>query len=135
MKLRWGLYWAALVAALFGVLIIKNQKTHHDKTRHWQMSKSIIECILLVLAAAFMPAILVVYSSMYFTQWIKRPAFRIGAGFIIGTILMMTVGWALELLVLAGCFAINLISDDFLNFLDERRMKRGVATVLDGHAT
>jgi hypothetical protein len=133
--MKWILYWCGLIAALFSVLWFKNKKSYTDKTKQWQFGKSIIECILLVLAAAFMPAILVVYASMYFTQWIRRPAFRIGAGFIIGTILMMTLGWALELLVLAGCFAINLISDDFLSFMEERRIKRGIATVMDGQAS
>lgn len=133
--MKWILYWIALIASLFSVLLFKNRRSYTDKTKHWQLGKSIIECILLVLAAAFMPAILVVYASMYFTMWIKRPAFRIGAGFIIGTVLLMTLGWALELLVLAGAFAINLISDDFLSFMEERRVKRGIATVMDGQAS
>jgi hypothetical protein len=132
--MKWYLYWVGLVSALFGVLYWKNNRAH-NKPRRFVLGKSSIECVMLVLASIFMPAILVVYSSMYFTRWIKRPAFKIGAGFIVGTILMTTVGWALELLVLAGAFSINLISDDFLSFLEERKMKRGIATVLDGRAT
>ena len=62
----------------------------------------------------------------------KAPSIQIGAGFIIGTILMMSVGWALELLVLAGAYAINLISEDFLGAFEERRKKRNLAMVMDG---
>ena len=132
--MKWYAYWTALVAALFGVVYFKNIRTYRDKTRYWQLGKSIIESILLVIAAAFMPAILVVYGSMYLTQNIKRPAIRIGIGFFVGTALMMTIGWALELLVILGAFAINLISDDFLGYLQERKLQRGVAIVLDGQA-
>ena len=76
MKLKWYLYWIGLIGALFGLLFFKNSRGYMDKTRRWYLGKSIIECILLVMAAMWMPAILVVYCSMYFVQWIKRPAFR-----------------------------------------------------------
>lgn len=131
--MKWISYWFILISALFGILIWKN-KAHRDKTRRWQISKSIIECILLILAACFLPAILVVYGSMFLTQKIQRPSLKIGVGFVLGTVLMMTIGWALELLVILGAFAINLISDDFLGYLQERKLQRGVAIVLDGQA-
>jgi len=133
MKLRWYAYWVVLVGSLFGVLYWKNNRSH-NKPRRFVLGKSTIECVMLVLASIFMPAILVVYSSMYFTRWIKRPAFKIGAGFIVATILATTLGWALELLVLAGAFSVNLISDDFLGFMEERRVKRGLADVMEGRA-
>ena len=130
--MKWYIYWAALVSCLLGVLYTKNKKMYSDKPRQWYIGKSLIECVLLVIAAAFMPAILVVYASMMITKNIQRPAFRIGVGFVVGTVLMMTMGWILELLVLVGAFAINLVSDDFLGFMAERKQKRGVAFVMDG---
>jgi hypothetical protein len=130
--MKWILYWTGLFGALFGALYWKNSRGYVDKTRRWYLGKSLIEGIMLVSAAAFMPAILVVYASMWMVSYIKRPALKIGAGFVIGTLLMMSVGWALELLVLTGVFAVDLISDDFLGYMEERRIKRGVATVLDG---
>jgi asparagine N-glycosylation enzyme membrane subunit Stt3 len=125
--MKWYAYWAGIIAFLFGALYLKNAHRHQDKTCQWNLSKSAIECIMLVLATAFMPAILVVYGSMWLTKGIKRPAFRMGAGVAIGTILMMLVGWALEVLVLLGVFSINLISDDFLGYMKERQEKRGVS--------
>lgn len=122
--MKWHAYWVALIGLLFGALYWKNARTHKDKTRQWRVGKSAIECILLVLAAAFMPAILVVYGSMYFTKNIKRPAFRIAAGVAIGTGLMMIVSWALEFLVILGVFSIDLLSNDFLGYMKERQVKR-----------
>jgi hypothetical protein len=126
MKARWFLYWAMLVSSLLAVLYVKNKKMYVQQSRSWYIGKTIIECIMLVLAAAFLPVLLVIYTSVYITRNIRKPAFKIGAGFIVGTMLMVTLNWALELVVLAGAFAVNLISDDFLQFLDERRIKRAL---------
>ena len=132
MKIRWFLYWTLLCSALAGVLLWKNNKFYPTETKQWKAGKSAIEFVMLILATTFLPAILVVYSSMFFTKGIKRPGIKIGAGFLVGTILMMSVGFALELLVLAGAFAVNLISDDFLSLMEERRIKRGIREVMEG---
>lgn len=124
MRYRWYMYWISLISALFGLLLFKNKRNHSDKSWHWNLGKSTIECILLVLAAAFMPAILVVYAANYFTLPIEKPAYKIGLGFIIGTTLMACLAWALEILVIVGVFAIDLLSDTFLTSLKERREKR-----------
>lgn len=133
--MKWILYWTSLLGLLFGGLYLKNRHRHSDKTRQWQLGKSAIEMCLLALAAALMPAIIVAYASMWATKNIQRPAFRIGAGFMIGTLLFMTIGSVLEILVIVGIFAIDLVSDDYLDFLKERRQKRGVAMVMDGRAS
>jgi hypothetical protein len=40
---------------------------------------------------------------------------------------MIIMGWALEVLVLIGVFGIDILSDDFLGFMAERKQqKRGV---------
>jgi hypothetical protein len=122
--MKWHAYWVGLVSLLFGALYFKNIHNHPDKTGQWRLGKTAIECILLILAAAFMPAILVIYASFYFTRNIKRPGFKMVAGVAIGTSLMMIVGWALEILVLIGVFSIDLLSNDFLSYYKERQEKR-----------
>lgn len=125
--MKWSVYWTALVGALLGVLWLKNSHTHKDKTTQWNLGKSIIECILLVLAVAFMPAIIAIYGSMWITKGIKRPGIKILVGFSVGTVLMIVMGWALEILVLVGVFSIDVLSDDFLSFMKERReQKKGI---------
>jgi hypothetical protein len=133
--IKWKLYWATLVAALLGVLFLKNRKMYADKTWKWQTSKSLIEGTLLVLSAVFMPVFLVVYGSTWITQGIKRPAIKVGVSCLVGTVLMLTVGSFLELLVLLGVFSIELISSDFLNYLHDSRTQRGIACIMDGRAS
>jgi len=103
---------------------MKNQRTHRDKTRQWQIGKSAIECVLVILAAVFLPMILVVYGSMWATRKIEKPGFRIAASFTVGTILTLTMGWALELLVLMGVFSVDMLSDDFLAYMNQRKQQR-----------
>jgi len=125
--MKWSLYWTALISLLFGALYTKNYFNHKDKTIQWNLGKSIIECVLLVLAVAFMPAVIAIYGSMWITKGIKRPGFKILVGFSVGTALMLIMGWALEILVLIGVFGIDILSDDFLSFIKERReQKKGV---------
>lgn len=71
-----------------------------------------------------MPMIICVYGASWVTQRFQRPAVKIGVGFAVGTILMLSMSWALELVVLVGVFAIDLISDDFLGYLKERKENR-----------
>jgi len=122
--LKWYLYWTTLVALLLGGLYTKNQYKHKQKSIQWKIGKSVIECALLVLAVIFMPPVLVVYGSMWATKKITRPGFRIAASFTVGTLLMLTIGWALEVLVLVGIFSIDMISDDFLGYMHERRAQK-----------
>ncbi len=120
------LYWIGLIGCLFGLLYWKNRRGYVDKTRRWYFSKSFIECGMLVLAAIFMPAIIVAYAAMWITSFFKRPSLRIGIGFAVSTILFMSIGWALEVLVIVGVFAIDLISDDFLGYLEQRQKLHSV---------
>lgn len=122
--MKWSVYWTALVGALLGALYLKNNHNHKDKSLQWNLLKSCSECILLVLAVAFMPAIIAIYGSMWITKGIKRPGIKILVGFSVGTALMLIMGWALEILVLIGVFSIDVLSDDFLSFMNERRQMK-----------
>ncbi|MGC1580447.1 MAG: hypothetical protein WA766_03135 [Candidatus Acidiferrales bacterium] len=122
--MKWKLYWAALVAALLGVCYFKNTRNYRNKTTTWKAGKSLIECGLLVLAAAFAPILLAIYGSMLITQKIQRPAIRVGVGFLTGIGLTLLLSSFLELVVLLGVFSIELLSGDFLGYWQERRDKR-----------
>jgi hypothetical protein len=123
---KWTLYWAGLVTILFGLLYLKNTKMTvlKDKPWYWPPIKTLVEGLLLITAAAFSPIIIVAYSTYYLTKWIKRPGFKIGAAFVVGTALSSILGWALEVIVLTGIFSVNLLSDDFIGFYEARRMER-----------
>ena len=129
--MKWKLYWATLVAILLGVLWFKNRHYYPTQSKKWNASKSLIECGLLVLAAAFLPAILTVYGGMWITKHIQRPGLRVGIGFITSIVMMLMLTNFLEFVVLIGVFAVELITgeDGFLGYLEERRERQFLKTV------
>jgi len=124
MMIKWRLYWIALASALFGVLFWKNSRFYLNKTRRFQIGKSFIEWIMLVLASIWAAPLLSIYGAMYLTKWIKKPAIKTGATFGISILLMLLLNGFLELMLLLGVFSIELLSLDFLTYLKERQDQR-----------
>lgn len=132
--MKWYLYWATLITALLGVLWYKNRHFYPKQTKKWNAGKSLIECGLLVLAAAFMPLILTAYGGYWVTKRIARPGYRIAVGFCTGILMMLMITNFLELVVLIGVFAIEILTgeDGFLGHLEERRLQRDLKMVAWG---
>lgn len=124
MRIKWYAYWAVLVSGLLGLLYWKNSSNHKNKTWKWNAGKSVIEGIMLVLSAAFMPAFLVIYGGMWCTRRIEKPAIRAGVGFAVSIGLMLMLANFLEFVVVLGVFAIDLIATDFLAYWYEAKTKR-----------
>lgn len=124
--MKWYLYWTGLVAFLLGLLYYKNTQTNRGRTREWNIGQTIVEGVLIILAAAFMPPILIIYGSMWLTRSIQRPVLKAGASFIVSTILMVFLGTMLEVLIVLGVLSVGMVSEDFLKMLKERRDKRPV---------
>lgn len=121
---RWKMYWIALISALFGVVLWKNYRLYNEKTRRFKLTKTLIEVPALILSAAYLPALLVVYGSMWVANKFKRPAIKTLIGFAVGTVLMIMGGYFLEGLVIVGVIGIELLSHDVLEIYDQRRVKR-----------
>lgn len=122
--IKWRVYWASMLTGLCIVLLIKNWYMYTNKNWRFKIGKSIIEGVLLVAFAVWIPAFLVVYSSMWLTQRIDRPAIRTAASILAGIGLTVLGGRFLEALVIMGCFGIELLSRDFLSYYREHREQR-----------
>lgn len=123
--MRFKLYWAALVSALIGVVYWKNHRMYRDKSRKFKLVKTGIESSILASAAAWLPAFFVVYGTAYTTKPLeKRPYIRMGVAAVVGITLMVSMTYVLELVVLLGVWAIELLSQDFIAFMKERRDAR-----------
>lgn len=123
--MKWRAYWAALIAALFGVVLFKNYRYYKDRSNSFKLSKTAAETGLLASAAAWMPGLLIVYGSAWATKPLeRRPYLRMGIAAVASVVLMVTTTYVLELTVLIGVFAIELLTGDFVRYLDERKQKR-----------
>ena len=127
------LYIAAVVgvAALFGLAYWKNTFSYGFKTRKWRLGKSVVDCSLVVLAALYLPALLVGWTVMWLTSIIRRPGIRVTLSILAGIVFASIGGVALEVLCVLGILAVDLLTghngvygwwkqqipEDFLSFL------------------
>jgi hypothetical protein len=103
--------WAACIAALFGLAFWRNRKVYAKHSRLWCGIKSAID-VTLVLGLAFrVPVLLCAYVIMWLTKPLnKQPVLRTTVGAIIGITVAFLSGFAVELVVVAGVFAVDMVT-------------------------
>lgn len=123
------------VAALFGLAYWKNTFSYGFKTRKWRFGKSAIDCLLVVLSALYLPALLVGWTVMWLTRPIQRRGIQITLSIVAGIVFASIGGVALEVLCILGIFAVDLLTghngiygwykqqipEDFMSFLKEEQ--------------
>lgn len=125
------------VAALLGLVFWKNTYSYSFKTIKWRLAKSLADTTLIVLAAIYTPAMLVVWNVMWLTRFISRRGIQVTLSVILGIILGSVGGIFLELLAVLAVFSVDLLTgsqgiygwwrqaipDTFLPSLEGRRAK------------
>lgn len=121
-------YWASLFGLLGLALWLKNRKQYRDKTWKWYSIKSLIELVVIGLAAFWLPVVLVVYV----VNWILTSIFQtlnhrtlvICINILLTVTLSIIATFAMEVIMIGSIFGIGRVSEEFLFFLEERRQKR-----------
>lgn len=121
-------YWASLFGLLGLALWLKNRKQYRDKTWKWYSIKSLIELVVIGLAAFWLPVVLVVYV----VNWILTSIFQtlnhrtlvICMNILLTVTLSIVATFAMEVIIIGSIFGIGRVSEEFLFFLEERRQKR-----------
>lgn len=98
------------VVALFGLACWKNWKSYPFKSRNWRLGKSAIDCILVMLSALYLPAVLVGWTVMWLTRSIQRRGIQITLAVILGILFSSIGGVALEILCVIGIFAVDILT-------------------------
>lgn len=98
------------VLALFGLAYWKNTFSYSFKSINWRLGKSAIDCILVVLSALYLPALLVGWVVMWLTRPIQRRGIQITLAVILGIIFSSVGGVALEVLCVLSIFAVDLLT-------------------------
>jgi polyferredoxin len=108
MKTAWLAFWAVAITIVGGLLFWRNTKRYRLKSAVWRMGKSIVELLILVALAAFLPALLIAWIVLWICKPIKRPWARAIVGVVSGIGLALCSHVALEILVILGAFGIDL---------------------------
>ena len=107
----WKAFWAACVATLLGLAFWYNRKTYTRKSKKWCAIKAIVDTTLVLGLAFRLPVLLCGYVILWMTRpLIKRPVLRTTVGALIGIAVAFLSGYAIEFIVIAGIFAIDMVS-------------------------
>lgn len=105
-------FWAAMIAALGGLLFWRNTVRYRHKSGLWRMGKSILEMVLLIATAQFLPGMLIAWLVLWATRPIQSGWLKTLVGVITGIFFGFMSNIFAELLVLCGVFAVELKTGD-----------------------
>lgn len=101
-------FWIAALAVVGGLLFWRNTKRYRRKSVTWRLGKSVVELLVLILTAAFLPALLIVWLVSWATRPIKTPWLRTTIGVLTGVLFGFVSNVAVEVLVLLGVYCIDM---------------------------
>lgn len=114
---NWKLYWAALFGSLFAVCLWRNNRLYRDKSGMWKAGKAFLDAAIVALLAAFCPPLLIAYCVLWVTRRIPGSAIvKTTISVLAGLTFTLIGGFFLEVLVLIGTFAIDILTGEALRF-------------------
>lgn len=135
---RLYLAMTAGIVILYSLCVWKNTISYGFKTIQWRLVKSAIDCGIIVLAALYLPALLIGWCTMWLTRPITKRGVQITLAILLGVAFGTIGGVALEALCLLSVFAVDLLTgqqgiygwwkanppDTFMPYLESYRPKQ-----------
>lgn len=112
----WIAFWVGLVAGLLGLILWKNWKFNRLESWRWIGLKSVVDFVLILCSAIWLPPLLIAWAGVWITRPIKHPALRATVGVTAGILFAICAAEALEVLALFSIFSIDAVTgqDGFL---------------------
>ena len=95
---------------LYALAFWKNSKSYSWKSAQWRWGKSAIDTALVLLAAFYMPALLVAWAVVWLTRSITQRSMQITSAIVLGIAFSAVGGVALEVLCVVGIFSVDLLT-------------------------
>jgi len=113
---KWHAYWIGLAAALLAVNFWRNRRKYRVESRLWCTGKSLADTSLVCLLAVFCPPLLIAYSVLWLAQFVSdEPIWKTTFSILAGISLAAVGGWFLEIVIVIGLFAVDLVTSRFLH--------------------
>lgn len=113
-KYKIKLLWVGVSAVLFGVAYWKNTKSYPTTKWYIRLVKAIADVAIVVLMAIFCPGLLIAYIAIWLTGPFENKHAQAATGFASMLLFTHLAGVALEFIVIAGLFAIDLVTGQVL---------------------
>jgi hypothetical protein len=113
---NWKVYWGALFASLFAVSLWRNNRKYRERSRWFRLGKAFMDAALVSLLATFCPPLLIAYCVLWATQFIPGDhVIKTTCSVVAGLSFTLIGGFFLEVLLVLGVFAIDLVTGKFFH--------------------
>lgn len=112
-------YWTMLASAALGISVLWNKRNYPDQSWSWVVGKTVLDLGLLAILTAFLPALVLAYSCMFVLDLLNKytgtdRVLRMTAAVLTGLALTTVAGRFIEILVLIGAAAMDLVTGRLL---------------------
>lgn len=95
---------------LYVLAFWKNTKSYSQKSVQWRGIKSAADVSLVLLAAVFLPGLLMAWTVIWVIKGVKSPGIKTTLAVVTGVVLSAVSGVALEVLCVLGIFSVDLVT-------------------------
>jgi hypothetical protein len=107
----WKAFWAACITTLLGLSLWHNRRVYRTRSWTWVSFKSVVDVSLVIGLAMRVPVLLCGYVILWLTKPLqKKPVLRTTVGAILGIAVGFFSGFAMEVIVVAGVFAMDMVT-------------------------
>ena len=122
---NWKVYWGALFASLFTVSLWHNNRKYKERSRWFRLGKAFMDAALVSLLATFCPPLLIAYCVLWATQFIPGDSvIKTTCSVVAGLSFTLIGGFFLEVLLVLGVFAIDLVTGKFFHHWTTAKQQR-----------
>jgi hypothetical protein len=107
---------AALFATLLGLCCWRNRRKYKDRTGWFCIGKGLLDAMLLSLLAWLCPPLLIAYCVLWLTQFVPGDnVVKTTCSIVAGLLFTVIGGFFLEVVLVLGVFAMDLVTGKFLH--------------------
>jgi hypothetical protein len=104
---QWKWFWVALWSLLIGSVFTRNMFKYKDQPIWWNLGKSLLDTIVIVLSALFLPPFLIATDVAWIISFAKKKWLKITIGIASSVILGVVSAYAMEVVILLGIFGVD----------------------------
>ena len=103
----WKFFWVALWTILIGSLLTKNIVKYKEKPILWNMGKTCLDSIIIIVSAVYLPVFLVGIDGSWIASHFQNKWYKMLIGIVSGIALGVVSVYCMELVIILSIFGID----------------------------